>query len=54
MLGSAGERLIVGLLGRVRHSQQQDHLIDEQLRAIEELTAILREQLRARTPHDPG
>ena len=52
MLGSAGERLIVGMLGRVRDSQRQDRLIDEQLRAIEELTAIVREQLEVTAPHD--
>jgi hypothetical protein len=49
-LGSAGEALLGRVLDRIRRWQQADDELDDQLRAIDDLTAILRQQAEAEPP----
>jgi hypothetical protein len=49
-LGSAGEALLGRVLDRIRRWQRADDELDEQLQAIDDLTAILRQQALVEPP----
>jgi hypothetical protein len=46
-LGSAGEALLARVLGRWRTWDELNEELEDQIRAIDDLTAILREQIEA-------